>query len=290
MRNLSVSRTSIKSKFIITLMLICALIFSIGYVNPVYAVTDSQDLTDKQIESREALGDYVQGAVADKKYQTSSGAYLQGKSVVDDLGKIDQDAFNSLTNKAKKTLLNDMLQASDEKIAKDKDNPGEGSVSEDTKSSWLQDLQNTNGLGSQLMNNILSQTKPDFVKAQRIWAPFASPLGTVIALLCIIIGSLLTLSMAVDLAWMAIPFLRGFNQEGDTPKRPWCISFEAFSSVTEAETTGEGKTGKVAVLLYFKKRVIMLTVIGVCLLYLVQGEIFVFVSMILDLVSGFIGF
>ena len=41
---------------------------------------------------------------------------------------------------------------------------------------------------------------------------------------------------------------------------------------------------------YFKYRWLELVVLGICLLYLVSGNIYSFVAWVLDLVSGFLGF
>ena len=251
--------------------------------------------------SRDALVAEITGKVANEAYQTTKGGYYNGSAVVNDkTGLVNEKAFADLTSSAKRKLLEDMTTAVNDKIAEDSKvvggvaaNTGASAVSDDTKSTWLAELQQTNGIGSQLMNNILSQTKPDFVKANKIYTPFAGPLGVVLGLLCILIGAGVTISMALDLAWMAIPIFRGFTQgEDGKADRPKYISFEAYSAMKDAEEgSDKGKGGnKVAVFIYFKKRVAMLIVLGVCLLYLVQGEIFTLVSWILDLVSGMIGF
>jgi hypothetical protein len=278
-----------RNKLGVVFTLVFALLMTIGLSlggTPVYAKSDDE-------ASLSALGDALSKDLGGKKYPTESGAYISGDSLLqDDYGNVNEDAFNSLTSKGKRAFLDDAVKASESKINKDKESGRQGAstVTDDTQSTWLQNLQQCDGIGSKLMNNILAQTKPDFVKANKIWKPFASPLGTATALLCIVIGALITFSMAWDLAWMAIPFFRGLGGDGDgSNSRPWGISFEAYSAVQEAESASDGKTAKIAVLIYFKKRSIMLFVLGCCLLFFVQGEIFTFVSWFLDLLSGFLG-
>ena len=108
--------------------------------------------------------------------------------------------------------------------------------------------------------------------------------------------------MVLDLSYMCIPAFRmmlsGDGATGNgtgNGSKPKIISYEAVSAVQLAETGSgtsgqQGGTNKLAVGIYFKKRVVMLIVLGICLLYLIQGQIFALVSMILDLVSGFLGF
>ena len=59
--------------------------------------------------------------------------------------------------------------------------------------------------------------------------------------------------------------------------------------VAEESDSSDGNK-KQALGIYLKRRIFMLILLGICLLYLVQGQIYTFVGWILDLVSGFLGF
>lgn len=204
--------------------------------------------------------------------------------------------FTKLTSKAQEELLTDMNSVADAVV----EDTGNSNliVSEQTKTTWLTTLQQCNGVGTQLMNTILQNTKPDYATANRIYEPFSGIVGTCLALGAILIMAFLGITMVLDLSYIGIPAFRmmvGGDDKGGKDGKPKFISWEAVSAVTQAEggNGGGGQDGsgnKVAVGIYFKKRVIMLIVLGVCLLYLISGQIYTLVSWILDLVSGFLGF
>lgn len=72
------------------------------------------------------------------------------------------------------------------------------------------------------------------------------------------------------------------------------ISKEAKAACKAADGGAGGQGGdgsyKAAVGIYFKYRWKGLVLLGICLLYLVQGQIYSFVGWIIDLFSGFLGF
>lgn len=241
--------------------------------------------------SRDTLNSTIVQAVEDKTYQTEKGGYVRGSTLVDNDGMVTP-AFEGLTSRAKQQLLNDMNEAADNKIKKDETSDSSDSVSSDTKNDWLTELQQCDGIGSQLMTTLLSDTKPDYVTAHRIYEPFSGGVGTLMGLGAILIMAGLGLSIVVDLAWINVPFFRVMmNGDGNRPSK--VISHEAQSAVriAEGEGSGSGKgIGKSASFEYLKKKILNLIVLGICLLYLVQGQIFTLVGMILDLTSGFLGF
>ena len=68
------------------------------------------------------------------------------------------------------------------------------------------------------------------------------------------------------------------------------ISTEAQKAVEVSHNDGQNGEFKAAVGIYFKYRWKGLVILGICLLYLVQGQIWTFVAWIIDLLSGFLGF
>lgn len=234
--------------------------------------------------------------VRSNKYKMAEGGKMTYGELVDidyeSTGYVNPEKFAKLKGSEKSKFLGDMNNQAN--IAVDQ----EDGVYDDTKTDWLTNLQNLDGVGSQLMSTLLQNTKPDYVTANRIYEPFSGIVGTVIALGAILIMAALGIVMVLDLSYIGIPIFRnavegeGSGGQGGKPK--W-ISYEATSAVQQAEGGGgaggqDGGSKKTAVGIYFKKRVIMLVILGVCLLYLVQGQIFNLVSWILDLLSGFLGF
>lgn len=231
-----------------------------------------------------------------KLYEREGGGQFAYSEIVDDTGLVNAN-FTYLKSSAQEELLTDMNTYADLAIQSDIKDGGKNKITEDTKTTWLQNLQQCNGVGSQLMNTILQNTKPDYATANRIYEPFSGVVGTALGLGAILIMAFLGVTMVLDLSYIGIPAFRlMLNGDGENGKgKPKVISYEAVSAVEAAEGGAggggqNGSTNKVAVGLYFKKRVIMLVILGICLLYLIQGQIFTLVSWILDLVSGFLGF
>lgn len=234
--------------------------------------------------------------VTEKAYKLEGGGTTTYSNLVDknavSTGYVNEVEFNKLKGSEKAEFLGDMNNSANIAVAED------DLVSDDTKTTWLTNLQNCSGIGSQLMTTLLQNTKPDYVTANRIYEPFSGVVGTCLALGAILIMAALGLVMVVDLSYIGIPFFRGMvDGDGSSGQggKPKFISHEAYSAVQTAEG-GQGGSGqdsgskKTAVGLYFKKRVVMLVILGVCLLYLIQGQIYTLVAWILDLLSGFLGF
>ena len=240
---------------------------------------------------------------AANQYKSEGGGYVTWSQLVDanavQTGYVNETEFNKLTTNAKQAFLIDMVDISN--AAVDSTYMNEAGVSTDTQNTWMTNLQSCSGVGSQLMTTLLQHTKPDFVSANRILAPFSGPFGIFLGVTAVLMMMAIVATMLLDLMYIGVPVFRMFcdgdgdgggNGQGAKPK---FISYEAVSAVRMAENDGGGNgqggsTGKAALGIYLKKRVIMLCILGICLLYLVQGQIFTLVGWLLDLMSGFLGF
>lgn len=283
-------KRTFKSVFITLLTLVCM------FVMPVMSA--SADDLDAEADPTGYMEAYITngGGITDqsenqkKTYPKEGGGSYKYSELVEK-GYVNGN-FTELTSKGKENLLTDMNTYAESAV---KEN---SNITNQTKTTWLTNLQQCNGVGTQLMNTILQNTKPDYATANRIYEPFSGIVGTCLALGAILIMAFLGITMVLDLSYIGIPAFRmmvGGDDKGGKDGKPKFISWEAVSAVTQAEggNGGSGQDGsgnKVAVGIYFKKRVIMLIVLGVCLLYLISGQIYTLVSWILDLVSGFLGF
>lgn len=296
-------KRTFKSVFIMLLTLVCM------FVMPVMSASAADGSASGELASYiRAGGDSAKTGdtnlyKGNKLYDKQGGGTYAWNELVTNDGLVSGN-FTNLTSSAKEELLTDMNQLADNKISDDETkaasngNKSRSQVTSQTKSNWLVNLQQCNGVGTQLMNTILQNTKPDYATANRIYEPFSGIVGTCLALGAILIMAFLGITMVLDLSYIGIPAFRmmvGGDDKGGKDGKPKFISWEAVSAVTQAEggNGGSGQDGsgnKVAVGIYFKKRVIMLIVLGVCLLYLISGQIYTLVSWILDLVSGFLGF
>lgn len=246
-----------------------------------------------------------------KQYKRSGGGYYGYMDLVNtsEAGQIVQGTIppfldgrlEELTSKAKQDFLNDVMTRC--YIAIDNDSLTHQGITDETVTQFTEVLQQQTGLGSALLASLLQSTKPDYVTANRIWAPFSGPVGVVLGLLSIAVMALLGVTMAIDICYITIPAVQmalsggeaGGNGQGDKPKGlSGLVSIEAKKAVDIAANgggNGQGGSGehKAAIGQYFKFRWKGLVMLVICLLYLVQGEIYSFIGMFIDLFSGFIG-
>lgn len=176
---------------------------------------------------------------------------------------------------------------------------GDNEVTDETVSDFLTAMQNCSGMGSTLLASILQNTKPDFVTANRWYKPFSGPVSSVIGLLCILIVALLGLSMALDIFYITIPFVQlaldDNDSDGNNNSRLSKLVSSAARSAVKTQTDGGGSGGqsgsnnKSALAVYAKGRWKEMLLLGVCLLYLVSGNIYSLVSQFINLMSGFLG-
>ena len=67
------------------------------------------------------------------------------------------------------------------------------------------------------------------------------------------------------------------------------VGTQAMNAIqAEENSRGDGKQ-KSALETYFETRIMSLVVLGLCLVYLIQGQIYILIGWILDLLNGFLG-
>lgn len=216
--------------------------------------------------------------------------------------------FEALTASAKQNFLEDAFTLAnamaDDTAYKAKNGmvTGDDEVTDETVSDFLTAMQNCSGMGSTMLASILQNTKPDYVTANRIYKPFSGPVSTVLGLLCIVIVALLGVSIALDIFYITVPAVQlaldgddGTGKEEGSKGVGKLISVAARNAV-KSQADGGGSNGqsgsgnKMALGLYAKARWKEMLVLGLCLLYLVQGQIYSFIAWFINLLSGFLGF
>lgn len=278
--------------FVLTILaMICVLM--IGTLS-VFADTAAQATQDEQ--AKRNLTTYVYGQMSQNKYEVDGGGSLSGSDLFEgsptDGYDLQEDEFQSLSSSAQTQVVEDIAENSYDAVDSDK---AEG-VTESTVQNWWKELQTKNGVGSKFMNEILKNTKPDFVTANAIYQPFSGLVGTILGLLSILICALLGIVMAADICYITIPPFRNFVAEDDNSNgkiaKSKLFSHDAIYAVQCAEDTSDGGSGggKQALGIYLKRRIFALILLGICLLYLVNGMLYSLVSMVLDLLHGFLGF
>lgn len=213
--------------------------------------------------------------------------------------------YEALTSGAKQQFLEDAFTLAnamaDDTAYKAKNGmvTGDSEVTDETVSDFLTAMQNCSGMGSTLLASILQNTKPDFVTANRWYKPFSGPVSSVIGLLCILIVALLGLSMALDIFYITIPFVQlaldDNDSDGNNNSRLSKLVSSSARSAVKTQVDGGGSGGqsgsnnKSALATYAKGRWKEMLLLGVCLLYLVSGNIYSLVSQFINLMSGFLG-
>ena len=278
--------------FVLTILaMICVLM--IGTLS-VFADTATQATQDEQ--AKRNLTTYVYGQMSQNKYEVDGGGSLSGSDLFEgsptDGYDLQEDEFQSLSSSAQTQVVEDIAENSYDAVDSDK---AEG-VTESTVQNWWKELQTKNGVGSKFMNEILKNTKPDFVTANAIYQPFSGLVGTILGLLSILICALLGIVMAADICYITLPPVRNFVAEDDNSNgkiaKSKIFSHDAIYAVQCAEDTSDGGSGggKQALGIYLKRRIFALILLGVCLVYLLNGALYVFVGWILSLLNGFLGF
>lgn len=240
-------------------------------------------------------------------YKTSGGGYFTYLEITGanytTVDFFNETKFQELTASAKQDFLKDTMSIANAMVYDTENNEASThGVTSETVDTMLRIYQNKAGMGSQLLATLMSETKPDYASANAIYAPFSGVVGTIIALIAILVMALLGVTMALDIAYIVIPPVQmalGGDEGGQGGKDgkkglSGLVSKEARSAVKAAEGGGGagGQSGeyKAAIGIYFKYRWKGLVILGICLLYLVQGEIYNFVAWFIDLFSGFLGF
>lgn len=254
--------------------------------------TTTHAITTEQAESNLTTGIY--NKMAEDKYTLEGGGNISGKELFNKKSNgssgtsydVNEDQFKDLTKKEQQRFTTKLVEEANAQV-------GNNGVTSSTVTGLLQKLQTKPGMGSKLLTEILKNTKPDYVRANNIYQPFSGIVGTFLGLGAILILAILGIVIVSDIAFITLPPYRGLMGESNGDKKgmaKFLVSHEATSAVREAEGSDSGQGSyKYAIGIYLRRRAIAVIILGICLLYLVQGQIYVFVGFIMDLVQGFLG-
>lgn len=280
-----------KRAFAFTMMIVMVFTMMVSSIT-VFASSAIEATQDKL--ARQTLTQHVQANLSQEKYAVDGGGYLSGSELFEQDKEnggftVKEDEFQTLTSSAQTSFVEDVAQQSQNAIDK------EENVSESTVQNWWKELQSINGIGSKFMNEILKNTKPDFVTANAIYQPFSGVVGTVMGVIAVLLMAFLGIVLVCDICYIALPPVRNLVADEDGHgkiAKSKMFSYDAIYAVQCAEQNSDNGSGggKQALGIYLKRRIVMLIILGICLMYLVNGQIYTAVGWILDLVSGFLGF
>lgn len=146
---------------------------------------------------------------------------------------------------------------------------------------------------SNLVKRLSDDVSADFVAGSYLFKPFAGGIGVVLGLAAVTIFITLSLTIMLDISYLVIPaanmafsklaekelFKTGFKYD--------FISLEAKKAYDEA-CASDGIRFKNAIGLYFGMKSRALTALAICLVYLLNGEIFNVLATFIDLFTGFL--
>ena len=262
----------------------------------------NKDLEDT---SQGKLRQSIDDAVSDNVYKGSDDRDYRGADLVKN--GVTNDRAENLRREERERLFKDMNNEAEKQIEKSKDtireNPDtdqKNVIDKGTKSNWIKDLQASPGMGTEVINSVLSDFKPDISSGQSILAPFQGVWGTVAGTFVIIAMWGLILTVTIDMAYLFFPAFQTIvtahansresngSSGGGFFKSKYdnlFVSREAIQALEEAEQN-EGKK-KSPYGIYFWKKGVAMFFFGILLLYLAQNEIWRFVGLFLDTLRGF---
>lgn len=272
-------------------VLACLLMVMMVLFSPILAMAE----TTSTAAYSQAVQSELSSTYSETLYPTSGGGSYKANELLpttsgSNVAVIDEVKFNELTSKGQSLFLSDLNKAATTVVSNDTTS----TYSYESQTNWYKVLQQQNGVGSKFMNVILENTKPDFVTANAIYKPFSGIVGTTLGLAAVLIMAFLGVVMACDIAYITLPPFRllvSDDDKGGGIVKSKLITHDAIYAVRKVEEDSDSNGApKQALGIYLKRRIFALILLGICLMYLIQGQLYTLVGYILDLVSGFLGF
>lgn len=173
-----------------------------------------------------------------------------------------------------------------------------GSISESTltqsnKTKLYNFIQEQDTVVSNLVKRLSDDVGADFVAGYALFRPFAGVIGWALGLAAVTIFITLSLTIMLDISYLVIPAANmAFSKLAEkelfkTGFKYSFISLEAKKAYDEA-CASEGIRFKNAVGLYFGMKSKSLAALAICLVYLLNGQIFNVLASFMDLFTGFL--
>lgn len=140
-------------------------------------------------------------------------------------------------------------------------------------------IEQQDGTTASAIKFLSTDTSADFVTAAGWLKPFSGVIGTILGVVALLIFLFMGVSIVIDIAYLVIPGVRAISESGEPGKRPFGVSIEAYKSMIEAESSPDYKS---PMGIYLRRRVIMMVIVSVCLLYLISGQIYDLMAWIVD--------
>lgn len=117
-----------------------------------------------------------------------------------------------------------------------------------------------------------SDVNADFVEAKAWFRPFSKPISTAMGIICLLVFMFSGFSMLFDCAYLCLPAFQGILERGETGRRPFGVSREAYA--TMKEIYNDEMKNKNIMSVYFSKRIPVIIICSISLGYIVSGKIY----------------
>lgn len=142
---------------------------------------------------------------------------------------------------------------------------------------------------SSLVRQLSDDVKGDFASGYNLFKPFSGVIGTILGALCLAIFIMLGISIIIDIAYITLPFIQiALADRVEKKSKVSIVSSEAIKAV-EAAHNSAGTEYINPMGYYLKHKVKQFIALGICLLYLVSGQIYYLMAEIIDMFQGWIG-
>lgn len=146
-------------------------------------------------------------------------------------------------------------------------------------------IANLDSTTSALVRQLSNDVNADYYRAYSAIKPALRWVSGIFGFFVLVIFGGLTISMIIDISYIAIPLIQCYLTKNET-KKPILVSNEAWKAVKE---TVDVNSSKDTMMLYFQKKSKQLVILSICLLYLIGGKIYILVGNFVDLFSGLLG-
>lgn len=130
------------------------------------------------------------------------------------------------------------------------------------------------------INALFGQNRADMIGGYKLFAPFGSRFGVVLAVLAFLVSTALVLSVVIDLLYMYIP-VAGSKMK-DTAWMKF-VSEGAKRAIHELETSGSSVE---CLKIYLTERLLSISVFVIALIYLLSNQIFFVFAKVLGLFNS----
>lgn len=156
----------------------------------------------------------------------------------------------------------------------------ESGLGSKTKNKVYNFIEQQDSTVSAAVKYLKSDASADFVGAKSWFRPFSGVFGYIMGFLCLAIFMFLGASIVFDIAYLVLPGMQLLLEHGNTDKRPFGVSREAWKTQREIESADKYQN---AVVVYAKRRVGIILICSLCLAYVISGKVYDIIIFFIDI-------